>query len=202
MLQNTSGGFILSKIFLSHEDNTKQKVDSQKMSWKESEKVNKATRNENLELRNLKKKCNGLLDLVTQLKNEKSRLEKELAIYKRESTSLNSGYEKTELEKFISCFEYIVKKSDEAGAFIPYTYSSKYAKSYMKIDCKQFESIIKEVTGNDANCFLTIGDGMQLLCRRPVSWSGKKMYLVSKSACEFILAGKSEDQEEMEMVNA
>lgn len=175
-------------------------INRKKEKRKEPERMTRSTKAENMELNNLKKKCNGLLDLVERLKNEKSKLEIELERSKRASILHERAVEKSELEKYISDFEYVVKKSDELGAFIPYTYSSKYAKSFVKIESVRLEEIIKMTTSMDVENFISIGAKMQLLSRKPVSWNGKKSYLLSKSACEFMLGEKSKLQDDQEVI--
>ena len=148
---------------------------------------------ENQELQNLKKKCNRLLDVVEKLTAEKSKLEKEVKESRRVIKNPESEDEKSVLEIFITAFSEVVKIADETNCFVPYTYDSKYAKSFMKITSGELEKIIKTGTLMDTENFIEIGTQMQLIAKKTVFWNNKKMYLLSRTACEFILQEKSKE---------
>lgn len=151
---------------------------------------------ENIELKKMKIKCNRLLDVVENQKNEISRLKNE----KTNKNTLSETEEKTMLSEFIREFSTLIKKADEMNAFIEYTYASKFAKDFMKIESKKMESLINTHTSFDVKMFLQLSLKMRLISENTVSCNRKKMYLISKSACELILPKtdeKSEEENEM-----
>lgn len=164
-----------------------------KENGRRGKRVVKPRRAENQELQNLKRKCNRLLDVVEKLSVEKSRWEREAKEAKKVRNSLDSEGEKLVIEIFITAFSEVVKIADENNCFVPYTYDSKYAKNFMKITSGELEKIIKTATSMDTENFISIAAKMQLIAKKTVFWNNKKMYLLSRTACEFILQEKSKE---------
>lgn len=113
----------------------------------------------NEQIQYLKEKCNTLVDLTMELQTAYERLKNENDFLQNENqnlvNSLQESYEQlqkypSELSStFISFFVdfyTIAKKVYEDKAFIPYTYESKNARNYLKIEKGIFEQYITQNT--------------------------------------------------------
>lgn len=113
----------------------------------------------NEQIQYLKEKCNTLVDLTMHLQAECERLKNETEFLQMENQNLSDSlygcYEKlqnypSELSStFISFFVdfyTITKKVYEDNVFIPYTYDSKNARNYLKIEKGIFEQYITQNT--------------------------------------------------------
>jgi hypothetical protein len=108
----------------------------------------------------LTSKHNQLVDFCKKLINESAKLEKSINSLKQENQNLKQELEdlqnlraqqpevsfSEELVMFFNIFCLVIKNLEKRSAFIPYTYKSKFAKDYLKVEKKVFNSCVSELT--------------------------------------------------------
>lgn len=100
----------------------------------------------------LKEKYNRLVDLYSSLNKENEKLKHQISLLKAsEKKTENPQSYTTELSEdtfhdFFASYIATIRKALDTDAFIPYTYTSKNSKNYLKIEKSTFEQLIADHT--------------------------------------------------------
>lgn len=163
----------------------------------------------------LKEKYNKLVDLCSALKAENERLKKKNALLEENEQNLEEKladcFQKLHnypdnisgtLLNFFAAFTSVIKKAAEQNAFIPYSYTSKYAKDYLKIEKSIFEALIMESTTIPLKTFKDYCARFLLIKseddNHKVTFTSNKLqiYYINKTALSCIEADKIPDAPE------
>ncbi len=118
-----------------------------------------ALQKENEHLKNQNFSLTNELEAIAGELEELEKMQEELKSYTADTPEL---IEKNLLEFFSSFFTVIRKALDE-GAFIPYSYASKNAKNYLKIEKNTFEQIINDNSSVPLKEFREYSAGFMLI---------------------------------------
>lgn len=109
----------------------------------------------------LKEKYNCLIDRYFALQKENERLKSQ--IKEEASQSCTPNAPEDTFCSFFSSYIAIIRKALDTEVFIPYTYASKNAKNYLKIEKSAFEQLIMENTAIPLKAFKDYCCGFMLI---------------------------------------
>lgn len=98
----------------------------------------------------LKEKYNRLIDLYSSLQQENENLKLQISSLQTagknndEPQSYTTELPEDTFHDFFTSYIAVIRKALDNDAFIPYTYSSKNAKNYLKIEKSAFEQLIAD----------------------------------------------------------